>query len=69
MKSQKWQSKRGIGGRMMIKKPVNFAIGIFCGMGFIINIVNGRDAFTLWISAFAAALNITIGIYESGDKR
>lgn len=53
----------------MIKKPVNFAIGIFCGMGFIINIVNGRDAFTLWISAFAAALNITIGIYESGDKR
>lgn len=53
----------------MVKKPVNFAIGLFCGMCFIINIVNGRDAFALFISAFATALNITIGIYESGDKR
>ena len=52
----------------MIKKPVNFAIGLFCGMGFIINIVNGRDAFALWISAFATALNITIGICGSENK-
>ena len=52
----------------MIKKPVNFAIGLFCGMCFIMNIANGRDAFTLWISAFAVAANITIGICGSEDK-
>ena len=52
----------------MIKEPVYFAIGIFCGMCFIINIVNGRDAFALFISAFTTALNITIGIYGGEDK-
>jgi len=52
----------------MIKKPVYFAIGLFCGMGFIINVINGRDAFALWISAFATAANITIGIYGGEDK-
>lgn len=49
----------------MIKKPVNFACGIWCGMCFIINIVNGRDAFVLLISALTTAVNITIGIYGS----
>lgn len=53
----------------MIKKPINFVCGIWCGMCFIINIVNGRDAFVLLISALATALNITIGIYEGEDKR
>ena len=52
----------------MIKNPVNFAIGIFCGICFVINIVNGRDAFVLLISAFATALNIMIGICGSEDK-
>ena len=46
----------------MIKKPVDFAIGVFCGMCFIINIVNQRDTFTLTITAFATVLNITIGL-------
>jgi hypothetical protein len=45
-----------------IKKPVNFAIGIFCGLCFVINIVNGRDMFALFISAIAASANITIGL-------
>ena len=56
------------GGRRMIKKPVYFAIGIFCGMCFIINIVNGRDAFTLLINAFSTAANITYGMYGGEDK-
>lgn len=56
------------GGRMMIKKPVYFAIGIFCGMCFIINIVNGRGAFILLINAYATASNITMGICGSEDK-
>ena len=47
---------------MRIKKPVNFAIGIFCGLCFVINIVNGRDMFVLYISAIAASFNITIGL-------
>lgn len=58
----------GSGGQRMIKKPVYFAIGIFCGMCFIINIVNGRDAFTLLINAFSTAVNITYGMYKSEDK-
>jgi hypothetical protein len=45
-----------------IKKPVNFAIGIFCGLCFVINIVNGRGAFVLYINAIAASVNIAIGL-------
>lgn len=52
----------------MIKNPVYFAIGIFCGICFIINIVNGRDAFTLLINAFATTSNITFGICGGDDK-
>ena len=46
----------------MIKKPVNFAVGVFCGMCFIINIVNRRDKFTLTITAIATVSNIAIGL-------
>ena len=46
----------------MIKKPVNFAIGVFCGMCFIINIMNHGNTFTLTIAAFATVLNIAIGL-------
>jgi hypothetical protein len=52
----------------MIKKPVYFAIGIFCGVCFIINIVNGRGSFVLLINAFATVSNIMMGIYGSEDK-
>ena len=47
---------------MRIKKPVNFAIGIFCGLCFVINIVNGRDMFVLLITAIAASVKIAIGL-------
>ena len=47
---------------MRIKKPVNFVIGIICGLCFVINIVNGRDMFALFISAIAASVNIAIGL-------
>lgn len=49
---------------MRIKKPVNFAIGIFCGLCFVINIVNGRDMLVLLITAIATAVNIAIGLSE-----
>ena len=44
----------------MIKKPLNFVCGIWCGMCLVINIVNGRDAFVLLISALATAVNFMI---------
>lgn len=47
---------------MKIKHPVNFAIGVFCWICFVVNIVKGRDAFTLCFSAIATALNIIIGL-------
>lgn len=50
------------GVRIMIKNPFNFGIGIFCGLCFVVGIINGRDAFTLFISAVATAVNITIGL-------
>ena len=49
---------------MRIKKPVYFAIGIFCGLCFVINIVNGRDMLALLITAIATAVNIAIGLSE-----
>ena len=51
----------------MIKKPSNFAVGIFCLLCFIINIVNHKDMFTLVFSAFVAAGNITIGLTGKND--
>jgi len=47
---------------MKIKHPVNFAIGIFCTICFIINIVTGKDAFDLWVSAVAASCNLAFGL-------
>ena len=47
---------------MRIKKPVNFALGIFCGLCFVINMVNGRNMFVLCITAIAASVNIAIGL-------
>lgn len=46
----------------MIKNPLNFGVGIFCGLCFVVGIVNGRDMFTLFVSALATAINITIGL-------
>ena len=47
----------------MIKNPINFAIGIFCLLCFIVNIVKRRDSFIIYLSAIATALNITFGLY------
>ena len=46
----------------MIKSPLNFAVGIFCGLCFVVGIVEGRDTFTLCVTALATAVNITIGL-------
>ena len=46
----------------MIKNPFNFFVGIFCGMCFVINLVNRRDIYALSITALTTAVNITIGL-------
>lgn len=46
----------------MIKKPINFVIGICCGVCFVIQLLRGRDDFVLAISAIAALTNIAIGL-------
>ena len=46
----------------MIKNKINFAVGIFCGMCFVINLVIRRDIYALSITALATAVNITIGL-------
>ena len=46
----------------MIKNPLYFTIGIFCGLCFVVGIVKDRDMFTLFVSAVATAVNITIGL-------
>lgn len=49
---------------MKIKNHIHFFIGVFFGICFAINLVKGRDTFTLCIYAIAAISNITIGIYD-----
>ena len=46
----------------MIKNKFNFAVGIFCGMCFVINLVKNGDMFALSVTALATAINITIGL-------
>ena len=46
----------------MIKNKFNFAVGIFCGMCFVMGLVNRKDTFTLFVTALATAVNITIGL-------
>ena len=46
----------------LIGHPVNFAIGIFCLLCFILNVVNRRDTFIIALTAIAAAGNITLGL-------
>ena len=48
----------------MIKRPVNFGLGIYCICCFVINVVKDRDMFLLIINAIAVATNITFGLCE-----
>lgn len=52
----------------MIKNPINFVIGICCGVCFAIQLLRGRDGFVLVISAMAALTNIAIGIRGDTDE-
>lgn len=48
---------------MKIRRPINFAVGIFCGMCLVVNIiVKDRDAFTICLSAIVTAGNIIVGL-------
>ena len=46
----------------MIKNKFNFWIGVFCLAGFVINIYNHRDLFTVCLTGVFAIGNIAIGI-------
>lgn len=49
---------------MMIKNKFNFFVGIFCAVCFVVNVVNGRDSFTLGLSACAAIINLIIAFID-----
>ena len=46
----------------MIKHPLNFTVGILCLNGFVLNVVNGSDTFTIALQAILAVVNITLGL-------
>lgn len=48
----------------LIKHPVNFAVGIFCLLCFVLHVVNRRDTFDIVLTAICAAGNITFGLIE-----
>ena len=48
----------------MIKNKLNFFIGIFCLVCFIINIVNHRDLFIICLTGIMAFGNIVIGVID-----
>lgn len=45
----------------MIKNKFNFFVGIFCGLCFV---VNGRDSFTLGLTAFTTITNFICAFIE-----
>lgn len=47
-----------------IKHPFNFAVGIFCLLCFVLNVVNSRDTFDIVLTAISAAVNITFGLID-----
>ena len=52
------------GERMKIRRPINFAVGVFCGICLVINIVKDRDAFTLCLNAIITVGNIIAGLLD-----
>lgn len=52
----------------MIKNKLNFFIGIFCLVCFIISIVNHRDLFAICLIGILAFINIAIGVKDDRTK-
>ena len=52
----------------MIKNKLNFFIGIFCLVCFIINIVNHKDLFITCSTGILALGNIVIGVIDDRTK-
>lgn len=48
----------------MIKHPFNFLIGISCCLCFVSNVINGKDSFTIAITAIATIANIFVGLSD-----
>jgi len=42
---------------MMIKNKFNFFVGIFCGLCFVVNVINERDPFIVRFTAIMTILN------------
>lgn len=49
---------------MMVKNKFSFYVGIWCGLCFVANVVNGRDLFVVGLTAFAAIANIICAFTE-----
>lgn len=49
---------------MMIKNKFSFYVGIWCGLCFVANVVNGRDLFVVGLTAVTAILNIILAFVE-----
>ena len=47
---------------MKIKRPLNFVVGIGCGICFVLGIVRGRDNFTVSLYAVLAVANLIFGL-------
>lgn len=47
---------------MEIKHPVNFTIGIFCLLCFILNVASKRDNFDIALTAVTAVGNLAFGL-------
>ena len=49
---------------IMIKHPAHFIIGLCCALCFVFNVMNGRDSFSLIISAIGAIGNLLIAVND-----
>lgn len=49
---------------MMIKNKFSFIVGILCGLSFVANVANGRDSFTIGLTAFMAIANFICAFIE-----
>ena len=52
----------------MIKNKLNFFIGIFCLVCFIIDIVNHRDLLSICLTGILALVNIVVGVKDDRTK-
>ena len=62
------KEKEKNGDRMIIKHKINFFVGIWCGLCFVVSATIGRDLFVLGFDAFAAIINFACAFVEGERK-